>query len=231
MGPNMSSSSGLKLAARAFLFYVASLALVGGLLFSTAGSLRFWNAWLFLGALFIPMLAVLVYLLLKAPDLLEKRMKTREKEKPQRLYLLLSLVTFLISFSIPGFDYRYGWSSVPLWVVILSTFAMLTGYFSFFVVMVQNRYASRVVEIQEGQKLIDKGMYSVVRHPMYGSATLLYVSAMLVLGSYFAIIPVLSIPMLLVIRIRNEESVLREGLPGYSDYMNRVRYRMIPFVW
>lgn len=220
-----------KLAIRAGRLYLLSLFVVGALLFSTAGSFGFWNAWLFIGALFIPMLFVLVYLLLKEPDLLEKRMKTREKEKPQKAYVVMSVAAFIGIFAVPGFDYRHRWSDVPDWLVVISTVMMEVGYGMFFVVMRQNRYASRVVEIQEGQKLIDTGLYSIVRHPMYTSASVLYIFSALVLGSYYALIPMILIPFLLSIRIVNEEKVLKAGLPGYADYMKRVRYRLIPFVW
>ncbi len=220
-----------KLAIRAGFVYLLSLLVIGALLFSTSGSFGFWNAWLFMGALFVPMLFVLVYLLLKEPDLLEKRMKSREKEKPQKAYVILSVAAFVCIFAVPGFDYRYRWSDVPDWLVVISTVMMEVGYGMFFVVMRQNRYASRVVEIQEGQKLIDTGLYSIVRHPMYTSASVLYIFSALVLGSYYTLIPMILIPFLLSIRVVNEEKVLKAGLPGYADYMQRVGYRLIPFIW
>ncbi|HQT92564.1 MAG TPA: isoprenylcysteine carboxylmethyltransferase family protein, partial [Candidatus Kryptobacter bacterium] len=149
-----------------------------------------------MGALFIPMLFVLVYLLLREPDLLGKRMKTPEKEKPQKAYVVLSVAAFVGVFAVPGFDYRHSWSDVPDWLVVISTVMMEVGYATFFVVMRQNRYASRLVEIQEGQKLIDTGLYSIVRHPMYTSASVLYIFSALVLGSYYALIPTILIPFL-----------------------------------
>ena len=211
--------------------YLLVLVFVGLLIFLPAGSLNFRNGWLFIGALFIPMIFVMIYLLIKDPDLLEKRMKTKEKEKPQKVYLVLSIIVSIITFILPGLDYRFHWSSVPFWVVILSTVLMITGYAMFFLVMKQDSYASRVIEIQEDQKLIDTGLYSLVRHPMYFSATLLYFFAPLILGSYYAMIPMIFIPVLLVIRIKNEEKVLLEGLKDYDLYMKKVKYRLIPYIW
>jgi protein-S-isoprenylcysteine O-methyltransferase Ste14 len=211
--------------------YLLVLGFLIVLIFLPAGSFKFWNGWVFIGALFIPMIFVMGYLLVNDPDLLVKRMKTREKEKPQKLYLVLSIIVSVITYVLPGLDYRFHWSSVPVWLVLISTVIMITGYILFFIVMKQNSYASRVIEIQEEQKLIDTGLYSLVRHPMYFAATILYGFSPLILGSYFALIPMIFIPVLLVIRIRNEEKVLIGGLKGYEDYMKRVKFRFIPFIW
>ena len=207
------------------------LIFVGALLFLPAGSFKFWNAWLYIAALFIPMFFVLIYLVLYDPELLEKRMRLDEKEKPQRFYVKSSIIVTILIYILPGFDFRFQWSSVPLFVVIASTVVMLIGYFMFFMVMRQNSYASRVIEIQEEQKLIDTGLYSVVRHPMYMAATILFGFSPLVMGSYYALIPMIFLPVLLIIRIKNEEKVLKNGLKGYEEYMKKVRYRMIPFIW
>ena len=208
-----------------------SIVLVGLLIFIPAGSLKFWNGWLFIGALFIPMLGVMIYLLIRDPDLLAKRMKTKEKEKTQKRYLFFSIIVSLIIFIVPGLDFRYGWSDVPLPVVLISTLIMVAGYLMFFTVMRQNTFASRVIEIQDEQKLIDTGLYSLVRHPMYSGAIVLFGFSPLVLGSFYALIPVIFIPLLLVIRIKNEEKVLLEGLKGYDEYMKKVKYRIIPLIW
>ena len=216
---------------RALLVYLFSLFLVGLLIFFPAGSMKFWNGWLFIGALFIPMFCILIYLLVKDPDLLAKRMKTKEKEKTQKTYLILSIIVCLITFIMPGLDFRFNWSNVPLSVVLISTFIMMSGYLMFFIVMKQNTYASRVIEIQDEQKLIDTGLYSFVRHPMYLGAIILYGFAPLVLGSFYALIPMVFIPILLIIRIKNEEKVLVNGLKGYDEYMKRVKYRHFPFIW
>jgi protein-S-isoprenylcysteine O-methyltransferase Ste14 len=201
------------------------------LIFLPAGTFKFWNGWLFIGALCIPMIFVIIYLIINNPDLMVKRMKTDEKEKPQKIYLFLSIIASVITFVLPGLDYRFHWSSVPLWLVIISTVVMIAGYLLFFIVMKQNSYASRVIEIQEEQKLIDTGLYSFVRHPMYFAATILYGFSPLILGSYFAMIPMIFIPLLLVIRIRNEEKVLLKGLKGYEEYMKKAKFRLIPYIW
>jgi protein-S-isoprenylcysteine O-methyltransferase Ste14 len=227
----MRSENKRSLMIKVILVYLLSLFLVGLLIFVPAGSLKFWNGWLFMGALFIPMLFAFVYLAIRDPELLEKRMKTEEREKTQKVYLVLSLILFLVVFSIPGLDFRFKWSDVPLSIVLISTIAMMAGYLIFFIVMRQNTYASRVIEIQDEHKLIDTGLYSFVRHPMYLGATILYGFAPLVLGSFYALIPMIFIPVLLVIRIKNEEKVLLEGLKGYDEYMRKVKYRLLPFIW
>lgn len=216
---------------RATSLYLFSILFVGVLVFLPAGTLKFMNGWLFMGLLFIPMFFALLYLLVKDPELMAKRMKTKEKEKPQKVYLLLSTIVCLATFAIPGLDFRFAWSDMPSLVVMIATVTMLAGYIIFFVVMRQNSYASRVIEIQEEQKLIDTGLYALVRHPMYSGATLLYLSAPLVLGSWYALLPAVVVPLLLIMRIKNEEKVLSEGLKGYGEYMKKVRYRLIPYIW
>jgi len=216
---------------RALVMYILSLLFMVLLIFLPAGSLKFRNGWLFIGVLFTAMFIVLTWLMVKDPDLLAKRLKTKEKEKPQKAYLTLSMIVLLFTFIIPGLDYRFHWSDVPVPIVVVATVIMLAGYLIFFAVMRQNTYASRVIEIQEGQKLIDTGLYSLVRHPMYLGASILFVPAPLVLGSWYALIPVVLVPILLIIRIMNEEKVLVNGLKGYSEYMKKVRYRLIPYIW
>jgi len=220
-----------KLIKQVIIKVIFSLLFICLLLFVPAGTMNYWNGWLFIGALFIPMFFVMVYLMRNDPELLQKRLKTNEKEKTQKVYLFLSIVICILTFAIPGLDFRYQWSEVPLWLVILATGIMVVGYFMFFTVMKQNSYASRVIEIQEGQKLIDTGLYGLVRHPMYLSATIMYVAMPLILGSYWSLIPVLFLPLLLAIRILNEEKVLKNNLPGYEQYMQKIKYRLIPFIW
>ncbi len=219
------------LISRTVVRYLLAVFLVGLFLFVPAGTLSYWNAWVYLASLFIPMLAFLVYLAVKAPELLEKRLKTKEREPVQRTYQKLSLVPFFMAFVLPGLDYRFSWSYVPTWLVVVSVAAVLAGYLMFVVVLIQNRYAARTVEIQEKQVLINTGLYSVVRHPLYLSASILFLFSPLVLGSFYALIPMLFLPLLLVIRIKNEEQVLRRGLTGYEAYMKAVRWRLLPFVW
>jgi protein-S-isoprenylcysteine O-methyltransferase Ste14 len=204
---------------------------IGVIIFVPAGTIKFLNGWLFIAGLIVPMTFTLIFLYKRDPELLEKRMNTKEKEDAQKMYIKISILLFIIAYLIPGLDFRFHWSDVPFWLVAISLAVMVGGYIMFIVVMMQNRYASRIIEIQHEQKLIDTGLYSVVRHPMYLAATILYLSSALVLGSYYALIPMLLLPFLLAFRIINEEKVLIQGLPGYEAYMKKVKYRMIPLIW
>ena len=216
----------------ALLRIIITLLFFSLLLFLPAGSLKFCNGWIFIGALFFPSLIGIIYFAIKDPEILQKRSKIKEKEKSQRIFNIFFAITLIIALIITGLDYKYHWSVVPLWLVIVAAVIMISGYFMICVVLKQNRYASRVVEIQEGQRVVDIGLYSVVRHPMYLFATIYFCSMPLVLGSWYAfIIPVIAAPVLLVIRIINEEKVLKKDLNGYEDYMKKVKYRLLPFIW
>ena len=199
--------------------------------FLPAGTFRYWEAWLYLAILLIPMLLVLAYLLKNDPELLVRRLKMREREAEQRLIIKLSYFYFLITFLLPGFDRRFGWSEVPGVVVVLADVVVLLGYGMFFLVIRENRYASRIIEVAPEQQVISSGPYALVRHPMYLGVMLMYVFSPLALGSYWAMIPAIGIIPLLVARIRNEESVLARELTGYSDYIQKTRYRLIPGIW
>jgi len=219
----------LKLVATRFLLGFAGLA---AMFFIPAGTLRYWQAWVWWAVLIIPMLGVLVYLLRKDPALLERRMRMREREKEQSLMIKLSWIWFAVSFLIPGLDHRFGWSRVPTEIVIASDVLVFLGYCMFIMVLRENSYASRVVEVEKGQKVIDTGPYALVRHPLYLSAIILYAFTPLALGSYWALLPIwLIIPLLTIMRIPNEEQVLRRDLPGYEEYMQKVKYRVLPGVW
>jgi protein-S-isoprenylcysteine O-methyltransferase Ste14 len=220
-----------QLISKALSRFIPGIIILSALMFISAGTINYWNAWLFMGELFIPMLLVLVYLIIWDPELLLKRLNANEKEKTQQKVVLITLIMFLSAFIISGLDYRYKWSSVPLLVVLISATMVLTGYILFFIVMRQNSYASRVVEIQEKQKVIDTGLYGIVRHPMYSAAILMFMSMPLVLGSFYALIPLLIFPFQMGIRMRNEEQILEKGLDGYIEYKKRVRYKIIPFLW
>lgn len=222
---------GNKLLSKVLIRVFFAIIFIGVLIFVPAGTIRFLNGWLFIGGIFLPMTFTLIYFYIKDPELLEKRMNIKEREDAQKKYLKLSLILFVVAYIIPGLDYRFHWSEVPMWLVVVALVIMICGYIMFIVVMKQNRYASRVIEIQHEQKLIDTGLYSLVRHPMYTAATILYLSSVLVLGSYYALIPMLFLPFLLALRINNEEKVLIKGLPGYEEYMKKVKYRMIPPIW
>lgn len=221
----------MKLLVNALLKFVSGLAAVGLLLFLPAGTLRYWNAWLFSALLFLPMLMVGILLFLKAPELLEKRLNTREQEGTQKAVVALSALIFCLGFVLAGLDFRFGWSHMPTWLVAAAAVLQLVSYGLYAEVMRENAYLSRTVEIQENQKVIDTGLYGIVRHPMYLAVTLLFLTIPLVLGSWPCFVLFLCTPALLVVRIRNEEQVLVRGLPGYTEYQQRVRWRLIPFIW
>jgi protein-S-isoprenylcysteine O-methyltransferase Ste14 len=199
--------------------------------FLPAGTIRYWEAWVYCGILFIPTFFVSIYLLKNNPELLQRRMRTKERERPQRLIVRLLLLAFFLAFIVPGLDHRFNWSSVPLAVVIIADVIILAGYLVFFFVLRENEYASRIVEVEKGQKVISTGPYAIVRHPMYLGGLLMYLFSPIALGSFWAIIAFIPLPVLFILRLLNEEQVLVKELPGYKDYMQEVKYRLIPFVW
>ena len=211
--------------------FLLGLIIMGALLFLPAGTLAYRGAWLFIALLFIPILVVGVVLLIKAPDLLRKRLAMKEREKEQQGVVALSGLLLVASLVIAGLDYRFGWSHISSTIVTIAAVVLLVGYGLYAEVLRENAYLSRVVEVQEGQRVIDTGLYGVVRHPMYFAVSLLYLSIPIVLGSWWSLLLMSPCIFLLVLRIRNEEQVLHQGLSGYTDYTKRVRYRMIPFVW
>ena len=210
---------------------IVAIPVLFALFFLPAGTFAYWEAWVYLAILLIPMLLVLIYLLKNDPDLLERRMRIREREAEQKLIVKLSIFYFLLAFLLPGFDQRFGWSNVPVAAVIFADILVLLGYGLFFLVMRENSYASRIIEVEQEQKVIQSGPYAIVRHPMYSGISLMYVLSPLALGSYWAIIPALLIIPILVARIRNEETVLVRELKGYPEYMQKTRYRLIPGIW
>ncbi|MBE5881215.1 MAG: isoprenylcysteine carboxylmethyltransferase family protein [Lachnospiraceae bacterium] len=211
--------------------YIAGFLMVGLMLFLPAGTWNYFNGWLFVGLLFIPMFLLGVVLLVKSPELLEKRLRNKESESDQKKVVGASLVMFLAGFIFSALDFRFGWTNVPMPVVIAASVILLVSYGLYAEVMRENVYLSRTVEIQKEQKVIDTGLYGVVRHPMYFSTVLLFLSIPVVLGSWIGFAIFCIYPFLLVKRIKNEEMVLEEGLAGYKEYKEKVRYRMIPFVW
>ena len=224
-------SDPMKLLLNAAAKLLAGLLLVGTLLFLPAGTLRYPNGWLFIGLLFVPMLILGAVLLLKAPALLEKRLNARERENTQRGVVAVSGLLFVCGFVVAGLDHRFGWSRVPLWGVTVASLVLLVSYALYAEVMRENAYLSRTVEVQEGQQVVDTGLYGIVRHPMYAVTLWLFLSIPIVLGSLWAFPCFLAYVPVIVIRIRNEEKVLEQGLDGYTDYKKRVRYRLLPFVW
>lgn len=219
------------LALQAFTKYFAGLAAIMLVLFLPAGTFDFPRGWLFVAIMFIPMLFVGVIMIFKAPELLKKRLSTNERETEQKYVIVLSSLMFVGGFVVAGLDYRFGWSKIPFGVSIGAAVVFLIAYLLYGEVLRENAYLSRVVEIQENQKVIDTGLYGIVRHPMYFATVLLFLSIPLVLGSVFSLIIFLIYPFLLVGRIKNEEEVLSKGLESYTDYMKKVKYRMLPFIW
>jgi protein-S-isoprenylcysteine O-methyltransferase Ste14 len=221
----------MKLLLDALCKFTIGLILVGLLLFLPAGTLAYFGGWLFICLLFIPILILGIVLYLKAPELLQKRLNHKEKEKTQQGVVGIAALLFLFGFIAAGLDHRFGWSDLPLPTVIVAAVMLLAGYAMYAEVMRENAYLSRTVEVQEGQKVIDTGLYGVVRHPMYLATILLFISVPLVLGSWISLLFFAFYPILMVIRIRNEEQVLSEQLDGYREYMEKVKYRLIPYVW
>lgn len=220
-----------KLLVNALVKFVCGIILMGVVLFLPAGTFRYPNAWLFIALLFIPMLLLGAILFLKAPDLLRKRLNSKEKENAQVGVVAASALMFVGAFVAAGLDFRYGWTQVPTWLVALAAWIQFASYGLYAEVMRENAYLSRTVEVQENQKVVDTGLYGVIRHPMYTATILLYLAMPIVLGSWIAFVIMLSYPVIIVFRIRNEEKVLEQGLEGYSEYKQKVKYRLIPFIW
>ncbi len=221
----------MKLAGRGIAFLLTGLLVIGLLLFLPAGTLHYPNGWLLIGVLFIPMLLMGAVMLVKAPALLQKRLQNKETQTAQKGVVALSGLMFLAGFVVAGLDFRFGWVVLPKAVSVIAAVVFLAGYALYAEVLRENAYLSRTVEVQEGQKVIDTGLYGVVRHPMYAATLLMFLSMPLVLGSVIALVIFLIYPVVIAVRIRNEEQVLREGLPGYADYQKRVKYRLVPFIW
>lgn len=211
-------------------FFIGMI-LIGACLFLPAGSFLYWNAWLFMAVLFGPMLVLGVYLFIRSPDLLAKRLKGREVEKEQNAVVKISGLLFIIGFILAGVDYRFGWSAVSKPVVVCAAIVLLISYALYAEVMRENAFLSRTVEVQDGQCVVDTGLYGVVRHPMYSTTLILFLSFALVLGSLLTFVCFLGFIPLFVFRIKNEEKVLLKGLKGYEEYCRKVRYRLIPMIW
>lgn len=205
--------------------------MIGALFFLTAGTWNYWQVWVYMAILFLPMTGLMVYLLMKDPDLLEKRTRMKEKRKTQKAVMYLGLPLYMLVFILPGLDRRFGWSEVSWPIVIIADIMVFLGYMLFVLVMRENSYASRVVEVQKGQKVISTGPYALVRHPMYLGGVILYIFSPLALGSWWSLLAAVPIPVLLIIRLLNEEKLLVKSLPGYRAYQKKVPYRLIPGVW
>lgn len=215
----------------ALVKYFSGLFLVILLLFLPAGTFTYWQAWLLIIFLFIPMFIVGLILLKINPDLLKKRLNVKEEQREQKLVIILSIIMFLTSFITAGFNFRFKWIILPPLVSYISAFVFLVAYSLYGEVLRENAYLSRTIEVQESQKVIDTGLYGIIRHPMYMSTLFLFLSMPLVLGSIISFVIMLFYIPIIHIRIQNEESVLEKGLEGYIEYKQRVKYKIIPYIW
>ena len=220
-----------KLFIQAITKFTFGFIIIALLLFIPAGTLNYLNAWLFIGILFVPMFIVGIILMIKNPDLLRKRLNSKEKEAEQGILILLGGLMFICGFIVAGLNYRFEWIILPKYIVFIAAIIFLLAYVLYAEVLRENMYLSRIIEIQENQKVIDKGLYGIVRHPMYLSTILLFLSIPLVLGSLFSFLIFMIYPFIIAKRIKNEEKVLEQGLKEYLEYKEKVKYRVIPFIW
>ena len=211
--------------------FLLGVVLVGLLIFLPAGTFSYLNGWLFMGILFVPMFLAGIVMMFKNPDLLKKRLNAKETQKEQNLVVKLSGLMFILGFVVAGLGFRFDWYTLPKGVVIGGTVVFLAAYILYAEVLRENTYLSRTIEVQEGQKVIDTGLYGIVRHPMYSATLLLFLSMPLVLGSIYSFLIFLAYPFLIAKRIKNEETFLEKELNGYREYKEKVKYRLIPFVW
>ncbi len=221
----------IKATITAILRLVIGIPMIGAMFFLPAGTINYWQAWAWLATLFIPMGISLVYLYKIDPKLLERRVRTDETRPEQRRIIAASAIYLLIVFLLPGFDVRYGWSNVPAWLCLAADGIVLASYILYVLVLRTNTYASRIVEVEQGQQVITSGVYAIVRHPMYLAMILMMTASPLALGSYWAMLPSILFILLLAARAKNEEELLQKELKGYSEYMQQTRYRLFPGVW
>lgn len=216
---------------RALLRLVSGVVVLGAMFFLPAGTWRYWPAWIYCGALFGPMIVMTAYLLRRDPQLLARRMKTGETQATQKKVIAVAGLLFYGGLLVPGFDFRFGWSQLPLAVVLVANGVVVLGFVLFFRVLVANSYAARTIEVEAEQEVVSTGPYAHVRHPMYSAVILIMLASPLALGSLWAVLPMLLVVPLLATRIRNEEEVLREQLAGYPEYCDTVRWRLVPGIW
>ncbi|MBR4057048.1 MAG: isoprenylcysteine carboxylmethyltransferase family protein [Oscillospiraceae bacterium] len=221
----------MKLLAEALMKFIFGLLLVGLLIFLPAGTLQYPYGWYFVVLLFAPMLAFGFYMFFKTPEFLKKRLDAKEKQSAQKGVVAFSGLMFVVGFAVAGLDFRFGWSNMPLWVVVAASALFLIAYALYAEVMRENAYLSRTIQVQEGQTVVDTGLYGIVRHPMYAVTILLFLMIPLVLGSWYALIVFAFYPAIIVVRLKDEEELLTRELPGYAAYKQKVKFRLIPYVW
>ena len=216
---------------QALIKFLTGVLLIGLLIFLPAGSFSYWQGWLMMGVLLVPMFIAGIVMMVKSPDLLRKRLNAKEKESDQKTVVALSGLLFIISFVTAGLSWRLNWWILPDWAVWIAAVLFILSYILYAEVLRENEYLSRTIEVQQGQKVIDTGLYGIVRHPMYMATIIMFLSMPLVLGSPISFIIMLGYIPVIAKRVRNEEIVLSEGLDGYKEYMKRVMYKVIPFIW
>ena len=221
----------IKLFFQAIIKFLLGVIIVGVLLFVPAKSIDYWNGWLFMGLLFIPMFIAGIILMIKNPELLRKRLNAKEKQSEQKQVILLSGLMFLSGFIIAGLNYQHKWIDMPNIVVIICAILFVIAYILYAEVLRENTYLSRTIEVQDGQRVVDTGLYGIVRHPMYAVTIILFLTIPLILGSIISFIIFLIYPLIISKRIKNEETVLENSLKGYKEYKKKVKYKIIPFVW
>ena len=216
---------------QAIIKYLAGVVLLGALIFLPAGTLYYWNAWLLMSILFVPMFFAGIILMFKNPDLLKKRLNAKEKEAEQSLVVKLSGIMFVLGFVTAGLNFRFHWITIPNWISWAAAAVFLLSYLFYAEVLRENTFLSRTIEVQEKQTVVDTGLYGIVRHPMYSVTIVLFLCMPLVLGSLIALAVFLVYPVIISKRIRNEEEVLASELAGYIEYREKVKYKVIPFLW
>jgi len=220
-----------KLFVESIIKYLCGVLLVGLLIFLPAGSINYFNGWLFMCLLFIPMFIAGIIMMVKDPDLLRRRLNAKEKEEEQKKVVLVSGLMFLTGFILAGLNFRFNWLELPDVVVIISSIIFLASYVLYGLILKQNTYLLRTIEVEKNQKLVDTGMYSIVRHPMYTITVFLFLTMPLILGSILSFIVFLIYPFLIIKRLNNEEKILEKELKGYKEYQKKVKYKLIPFIW
>ena len=221
----------MKLMVEAFTKFICGLLMVGLLIFLPAGTLSYPCGWLLVGLLFSPMLIAGFVMLAKSPEFLKKRLDAKEKQGTQKGVVAFSGLMFIAGFVVAGLDFRFGWSAMPPWVVITASVLFLIAYALYAEVMRENAYLSRTIKVEEGQTVVDTGLYGIVRHPMYAVTILLFLMMPLVLGSWYALIVFAFYPAIIIARLKDEEKLLTKELPGYLEYKQKVKYRILPYVW
>ena len=220
-----------KLFFQAITKFLFGLAIVFLLLFVPAGSLNYSNGWIFIALLFIPMFVAGIVMFFKSPELLKRRLNGKEEESEQKMVILISGIVFLLSFITAGLNFRFGWFELPKTIIAIASIIFLGSYAMYAEVLRENMYLSRTVEVSENQKVIDSGLYGIVRHPMYTSTIFLFLSIPLILNSIFSFAIMLVYPIIIIFRIKNEEKVLERDLDGYKEYKEKVKYKILPLIW